>query len=121
MNRKKHKQAELRGRRAEKIAAWLLRLKGYKILEMRYKTPYGEIDLVAQKGNILAIVEVKNRPSLEQAQAALYSADLSRIEEAAYAYQARRNHLQDMSIRFDAVFVTTHWRVRHVKNAWRGY
>ncbi len=121
MNRKTRKQAEARGRRAENIAAWLLRLKGYKILEMRHKTPYGEIDLIARRGNILAIVEVKSRPSLAQAKQALHNADLPRIEEAAYAYQARRKHLQDMNIRFDAVFVAKNWHVQHVTDAWRGF
>jgi len=121
MNRKTRKQAQSRGRRAENIAAWLLRLKGYKILEMRHKTPFGEIDLIARRGKILAIVEVKSRPSLEQAKEALHSADLSRIQEAAYAYQARRSHLQDMSIRFDAVFVSKNWRVQHSADAWRGF
>ncbi len=114
------KQAETRGRRAESIAAWLLRLKGYKILEMRHKTPFGEIDVIARKGNILAIIEVKNRPSLEQAKAALHRADVSRIQEAAYFYQAHKNGLADLNIRFDAVYVAG-VRVRHVADAWRGF
>jgi len=121
MNNKTRKQAEARGRRAENLAVWFLRFKGYKILDVRRKTPHGEIDLIAKKGNVLAIIEVKRRPSLDQAKEALHSANLSRIEEAAYYYQAARSNLADLSIRFDAVYVTDGLRLKHVKDAWRGY
>lgn len=115
------KQAEQRGRRAETFAAWFLRLKGYRILEIRQKTPHGEIDLIAMKGNILAIVEVKRRPTLALAQDALHNADLSRIEEAAYHYQAKQTKWDNKTIRFDAVFAAKGLRIKHVKDAWRGY
>ncbi len=121
MNNQTRKQAERRGRRAERIAAGLLRLKGYKILERRQQTPHGEIDLIALRGKILAIVEVKQRQTLDLAQQALHNADLSRIEEAAYYYQARNTKWENKSIRFDAVFVMPWLRVKHVKDAWRGY
>ena len=54
-----------RGLVAESIAGWLLRLKGYRVLATRYRTPLGEIDIVARRGKVLAFVEVKARPSLE--------------------------------------------------------
>jgi len=116
-----HKQAEQRGRRAETLAAWLLLFKGYKILDRRQQTPHGEIDLIAMKGNILAIVEVKQRPTLDLAHQALHNADLSRIEEAAYHYQAKHTKWENKDIRFDAVFVMPKLRIKHVKDAWRGY
>lgn len=121
MSRGTRRQAEQRGRRAEIFAAWLLRFKGYTILEERQKTPHGEIDLIVLKGNILAIVEVKQRPTLTLAQEALHNADLSRIEEAAYYYQAKHTKWENKSIRFDAVFVMQGLRIKHVKDAWRGY
>jgi len=121
MNKSAKKQAEQRGRRAETLAAWLLRFKGYKILEVRQKTPHGEIDLIAIKGNILAIVEVKQRATLDLAQQALHNADLSRIEEAAYYYQAKHTNWENKTIRFDAIFVMRGMRIKHVKDAWRGY
>ena len=115
------KKAEARGRRAETLAAWLLRLKGYKILDTRKQTPHGEIDIIALKGKILAIVEVKQRPTLALAEEALHTADLSRIEEASYYYQAQRPQLEDKDIRFDAVYVMPRLRIKHEKDAWRGY
>jgi hypothetical protein len=59
------RSAWLRGRRAEWLAAWWLRLKGYRILARDLRTPVGEIDLIARRGRVLALVEVKARPSLE--------------------------------------------------------
>ena len=49
MNRRR---AEQGGRRAETLAAWWLRLKGYAILAQRVRTPVGEIDLVARRGRV---------------------------------------------------------------------
>ncbi len=121
VSKQARKQAEQRGRRAETLAAWLLRLKGYKILDMRKQTPHGEIDIIALKGKILAIVEVKQRPTLDLAQDALHNANLSRIQEAAYFYQAKRSKLDNKDIRFDAVYVMPGLRMKHVKDAWRGY
>ena len=56
--------ARLSGRRGEVIAAIWLMAKGYRILGFRLKTPQAEIDLLAQRGKILAVVEVKRRTSL---------------------------------------------------------
>jgi len=61
------KAAERRGRRAEYFAASALVLKGYSILELRYKTPMGEIDIIARRGKLIAFVEVKARASIEDA------------------------------------------------------
>ena len=120
-NLQRRKLAEKRGRRAETLATWLLTLKGYRILDTRLQTPHGEIDIIAAKGKTLAIVEVKSRATIELAKEALHTANLSRIEEAAYYYQAKRQNLEHHTIRFDAVFVTKGLRTKHVKDAWRGY
>jgi len=57
------KTYQRQGHLAEFIAAWLLRMKGYRILKKRYKTPVGEIDLIAARGWTLIAVEVKQRSS----------------------------------------------------------
>ena len=54
-------EREAQGRRGERIAAWYLRLKGWRILAQRVKTPRGEIDLIARRGSTVAFVEVKWR------------------------------------------------------------
>ena len=111
--------AWLRGRSAERRAAWFLRLKGFRILEIDYKTPVGEIDLVARRGDLLALVEVKARPSLEQARQALSARQRQRIVRAAEVYLQRNPRLGKLNARFDVVLIAPgHWP-RHIADAWQ--
>ncbi|MBL4871450.1 MAG: YraN family protein [Robiginitomaculum sp.] len=121
MKYKTRKQAERKGRRAEMWAGVYLRLKGYSILETRYKTRYGEIDIIARKGNILAIVEVKRRQTLGLAHDALTAQSIKRIEEAGASYQEAHENLHDLEMRFDAIFITRTFHIHHLKDAWRTY
>ncbi|PZN94164.1 MAG: YraN family protein [Alphaproteobacteria bacterium] len=93
-----------KGRRAESLAAWFLRAKGYRILARRARTPLGEIDLVALKGTTLVFVEVKARATLDSAIFALHPAALRRIE-AASRVLAPRYAGNCTSSRIDAVLV----------------
>lgn len=79
----KRQAAERRGRRAERIAALWLRLKGYRILGERVRTPAGEIDIVARRGRMLAFVEVKARDDDMGASAALEAPRMARVARAA--------------------------------------
>jgi len=79
MNRQGHERA---GRFAEAAAAWHLRLRGFRILARRFATPVGEIDLVAQRGNLLVFVEVKRRATVTDAVAALLPLQQTRIARA---------------------------------------
>src|SRR5207342_3532214 len=82
MNRR---AAERGGRRAERLAAWWLRLKGWRILAIRARTPVGEVDLVARRGRVLAFVEVKARATEADAAIALDDWRLRRVARAAEA------------------------------------
>ena len=93
-----------RGRRAETIAAWYLRLKGYKIVARRVRTKVGEIDIVARHGDSLVFVEVKARRTLDSAIFALHPAALRRIE-AASRVLAPRYGSGCTTTRIDAVLV----------------
>ena len=107
------------GRQAETVAAWWLRLKGYRVLARRVRTPVGEIDLVVRRGRTLAFVEVKARSGVGAAADAITAANRRRISRAANALLARFGNDCE-SVRIDAVFVTR-WRVpRHVPGAWLG-
>lgn len=107
------------GLRAEMLAAWFLRLQGYKILAQRYKTHHGEIDLIAQRFNTLAFVEVKARKDLAQYSAALAAVNAPRISRAAAHFLAQRPALAEKSCRFDIIFLAPrHWP-RHVKDAFQ--
>lgn len=107
------------GLRAERLAALLLRLKGYRILATRLKTPAGEIDMVARRGNALVIVEVKARADEAGAAEALQLRQLKRLERAAAHFLGRNPALASLDLRFDAVLVTPFRLPRHMKDAWR--
>ena len=113
------RRAERWGRRAETIAAWWLRLKGYRVLARRVRTPVGEIDLVVRRGRALAFVEVKARPDDASAGDAISAANRRRISRAANALFARFGR-ECETARIDAVLITP-WRLpRHVVGAWVG-
>ena len=114
-------RAEKRGRRAETMAAIFLTLKGYKILERRLKTKLGEIDLIAKRGNLLVMVEVKQRPDIISAHESLHPQSLKRIERAAHQYINARPKFSCLEVRYDAVFVLPGFRMKHVQEAWRPY
>ena len=116
MNRK---EAERGGRRAERLAAWWLRLKGWRILAVRARTPVGEIDLVARRGRILAFIEVKARAGQAEADLALDEFRLRRVARAAEALAPRYARDGD-DIRIDAMFLVPGRLPRHLANVWRG-
>ena len=116
MNRRR---AEQGGRRAETLAAWWLRLKGYAILAQRVRTPRGEVDLVARRGRTVAFIEVKARASAAEAGFALDDYRLRRVAAAAEAL-AHRFALPGDDTRIDAIFIVP-WRLpRHLTNVWHG-
>ncbi len=119
MTRETRRKAYGRGRRAETLAAWWLRLKGYRILARGFRVAAGEIDLIARRGRLIALVEVKARPSLEQAGAAILPRQRQRIARAAEVFLQRHPNLAGLSLRFDVVLLAPgHWP-RHLANAWR--
>ncbi len=102
---------------AEYCAAVLLLLKGYRILARRYKTPWGEIDLVAKRRKMLVFVEVKRRKTLLSGLDAITPHQQGRIENAGQMYLAS-SRLNTNSLRIDVIVVTPWW-VYHLKDAWR--
>ena len=112
-----HRTAHARGLVAEGLAAWMLRLKGYRVLATRYRTPLGEIDIVARRGKVLAFVEVKARPTVEAGLEAIATEGYRRIEAAADLYLSRHPQFIDFTLRFDLVVVSPRRRPHHVENA----
>ncbi|MEE2951700.1 MAG: YraN family protein [Pseudomonadota bacterium] len=107
------------GRRAEWMAALALMVKGYWILSRRYKVKAGEIDLIARRGDVVAIVEVKARTSIEAAMDAVGPFAQRRIEAAADHWLRQRPDYDRLSLRFDIVAVVPRrWPV-HIPNAWQ--
>ncbi|NMM44993.1 YraN family protein [Rhodospirillaceae bacterium KN72] len=112
-------RAEIRGRIAESIAVLWLRLKGYRLLARNARTTVGEVDVIMRKGRTLCFIEVKARPTLDQALSALTDRQCRRIERAALAWMGRRPDLQSCAMRFDLVALTPGRLPRHVPDAWR--
>src|ERR1700744_170055 len=98
------RQAEARGHRGEAWAAWLLRLKGHRILGRRVKTHAGEIDLVTLcPFGPVCFVEVKARSNMRDAADAVMAAQRARIARAASLYLAPRPALARRGARFDII------------------
>jgi putative endonuclease len=102
------------GLSAESRAAALLMAKGYRILAKRFRTPYGEIDLVARKRNLLAFIEVKARANLDDAAYAVTPRQQQRIIEAAQAWLATHPEHANFELRFDAMLIAPRRLPRHL-------
>lgn len=111
--------AERRGRQAERIAGWWLRLQGWTILDRRVRSGAGEIDLIARRGNLVAFVEVKARVDKAGLDLAIDERRLARV--AAAAESVAHLYLQpsdDMQI--DVMLLAPGQMPRHLSNVWHG-
>ncbi|OIS91786.1 YraN family protein [Brucella cytisi] len=112
--REKKRTAFFRGHSAERFAAMVLLLKGFRIVARRYRTRLGEIDLIARRGNLILIVEVKARSSLEAARLAVTPQAMRRIEAAADLWLQRQPDDARLSLRFDLIAVLPRRWPKHV-------
>jgi putative endonuclease len=99
---------------AESRAAAYLMAKGYRILAKRFRTPHGEIDLVAKRRNLLAFVEVKARATLDEAAYAVTPRQQARIINAAQAWLAAHPDHAEFELRFDAILIAPRRLPRHL-------
>ncbi|USQ95781.1 YraN family protein [Caulobacter sp. RL271] len=111
-------EARKLGRRAEVLAALWLMAKGYRILGFRLATPLGEIDLLAQRGKVMAVVEVKQRTTIEDALDAVTPTQRDRLHRAAAHLGAHRAGLRDLIVRLDLIALAPGRAPRHLPNAW---
>ena len=106
-----------RGHVAEYVAAFWLMLKGYRILAIRYRTKLGEIDIVARRGDLVLLVEVKARRELGTAVFAVTDAAQRRIRAAGDLWLSRQPDAQRLSLRCDIVAVLPLRLPRHFPDA----
>jgi len=115
-------RAEQHGRWAETLCVWSLRLRGWRILARRLAGRrgfgIGEIDIVAQRGRVIAFIEVKARAQADAAAEAVTPAQQARIARAAALFIARRAAAQACDVRFDVMIVTGLIPI-HLPDAWR--
>ena len=105
------------GRRGEALAAWFLRLQFYRIVAQRYKTPVGEIDLIAERFGTTVFVEVKARGQTSGYADALAAVNQSRIVRAAQYWLAKHPAKAETPFRFDVIFLAPRSWPRHLVNA----
>jgi len=102
---------------AESRACVYLIAKGYRILARRFRTPYGEIDVVARRRNLLAFVEVKARATLDDAAYSVTPQQQQRIVAAAQAWLMAHPEHATFEMRFDVVLIAPKHLPRHLMAA----
>lgn len=116
-------QARRRGQWAETLCAWHLRLRGWRIvargMQFGRGRGAGEIDILARRGNILAVIEVKARAELAAAAEAVGARQRTRLVRAAEAVLARRPDLAGLDVRFDVMLVSPKRLPVHLPDAFR--
>lgn len=117
----KGKKARDDGYKAEDKAVLFLRLKGYKIIARNFKPPRGigagEIDIIAQKKDVIAFIEVKYRPDPSTAAEAVTPIVQSRRIKGAQYFLMTRPELNDKEIRFDVILISPKHFPEHIQNA----
>jgi putative endonuclease len=102
---------------AESRAAAFLIAKGFRILARRWKSPLGEIDIIARRRSLLVFVEVKARERLDDAAWSVTDRQRLRIAAAAEAWLAQNTDDRIRDIRFDAMLVAPGRIPRHIPAA----
>lgn len=116
--RARGRSARRSGRRAETLAALLLLLRGYRILGLRVPSRHGEIDILAARGGVLAVIEVKRRTSLEAALDAVTPDQRDRLRRAGAQIAAATPRFSKLSVRLDLIAIAPGGWPRHIADAW---
>ena len=124
---KDRREREIEGRKAEIHVARWLKLRGWKILSKRFKTPEGEIDIIARRKNIIVFVEVKQRATLPKIEDIMSQTNISRVMEAAEIWVNQNFEIlgPDFEIRFDLAVIEGRVhplaKVQYIENAFSGF
>lgn len=106
------------GVEAEATACHFLQQNGFEIVAQRYKTKFGEIDIIASKGNLLAFVEVKKRKNFGEDDP-ISQTQKKRIINAALQYLSDNPKNNEVDMRFDSILVDSKNAVNHIEDSWR--
>jgi putative endonuclease len=113
------RRAQRRGRLAERLCRWHLRLRGWRIVAADWRCPAGEIDILARRREVLAVIEVKSRADYATGVGSLLPRQRRRIARAAEAFLLTRPDLAGLALRFDVMVVMPRRLPRHLPSAWR--
>ena len=104
---------------AETAATAALEADGWVVLARRLRTAAGEVDIAAERDGVLALVEVKARPDLATAAAALSARQRARLLAAGAVVLAEHPDWGQAGVRFDVMVVDADGRIRRVADAFR--
>ncbi len=107
------------GVEAEELVAQYLKAMGYEMLFSRYKTPYGEVDLVVKKNTLLVFVEVKARHNPIHFDL-ITKKQIKRNCNAANYFLGENEEYANHDMRFDFITVINGCVADHIENAWEG-
>jgi putative endonuclease len=120
LSRKSQKQKSYdAGIVAEFMAGIYLMARGYWIIKRRYKTSGGEIDIIARRGKVVAMIEVKRRADVNAALESVSPKNRRRVVNAARYFLAAHPQFNNMHVRFDIIAVGWPFYWRHLDNAWQ--
>ena len=113
--------AYAKGVMGETAAEQYLMQRGLSPIARRYRSPYGEIDLIMQDGDVIAFIEVKTRErgSALSAQAAVTPAKQQRLIQTALCFVNEHPQHAEHLMRFDVVTVAKDG-IRHIPDAFQG-
>jgi len=124
---KDRRAIEAESRKAEAHVARWLKLRGWKILAQRFKTPEGEVDIIARKKNLIAFVEVKQRETISRTDDLLTQQNIQRVMDTAEVWVGRNFETlgTDFEIRFDLAVIEGRLhplsKVIYTENAFSGF
>ena len=104
------------GKRGERQAVRYLKLNGYSIVETNYKNPFGEVDIIAEKGDVIAFIEVKTRQNENYgapSEAVNSRRRLKYVQAAKYYFYGKQ---MDRTVRFDIIEILR-GEINHIENA----
>lgn len=110
---------------AEYLGLLWLCLKGYRILAHRYRTPLGEIDVIAKRKDVLAFIEIKYRPDFQKGLEAITFKQQKRLRQGASLFLATHHKKltkifqkdSGFEVRFDILLVIK-YKILHLENYW---
>jgi putative endonuclease len=105
-----------RGVWAERIATLYIWCKGYRLRARRYKTPLGEIDLIATRGRTIVFFEIKARGTIDDARTAIAPASYTRLHHAAEIFIIRHPKFAAYTMRFDLIALAPPCHIVHLDN-----
>lgn len=112
-------RAHALGMSAETAACAALERDGWTVLARRFRTKAGEVDAIAERDGLLAIIEVKARPTLSVAAGALPARQRKRLIGAAEIIMAEHPDWGAAGVRFDVLVVDAAGAVRRIADAFR--